>query len=449
MKKNIYWLILTNSFRVFRNQINEKTERIFPEFKNISTYVIYIYLLTQLFLILILLIVNFQENQFVNRFTADFRIELIMLKFFIEIIILTNIYRFSFPFKIHMIYGILPSMFYILCSNFKHFFTLLLIQLIYLKLFHLGIFISLFLLSCGILFAFLYAKLLLYKYTKFIMNGCLVGSFVIIFFSLSKELLKRFDINLQVTNEQIHHTILMIGLAVLVLFFTRNLFQKVKQTNYKFKNAHYRSYIKSICFSVIFLVVLLILSQTFEIFEQVQSPLVLMSFLLISLWIKVRFVNFLTIETYGYFLFYLKILDRQLQKKIIKDIRINNYLFLLPVLLIHLFYLLIQQDHIFFTILLCLYVLDIQLDELVTHITRKVVKNQELPNLFIHSKKGLSSVLLIAFIPVALISFIVKSNQSPSTIMGINILIILFLLFACVSLVAHIWRRSFFEDLFK
>ncbi len=114
MKENIYWLIVINSFRVSRNRINEKTERIFPEFKKVSTYFIYIYLITQLFLILILISMNFHENEFVKNTTADYGKEIIVLKFIIEIIILSNISKFSFPKKIQVIYGFLPSMFYIL-----------------------------------------------------------------------------------------------------------------------------------------------------------------------------------------------------------------------------------------------------------------------------------------------------------------------------------------------
>ncbi|MCK2003759.1 hypothetical protein MZM54_20455 [[Brevibacterium] frigoritolerans] len=281
------------------------------------------------------------------------------------------------------------------------------------------------------------------------MKGIFFCASILFLFALSKELLGTVDVHLHITSSQMITLFIIVVIAFIVLTFTQSLFKKVNKTNYAIKDSHLREYIKPICFSIFILATIMILSQTFEVLGQMENSLVLMSFLLIILLVKIKFINFLTIETFGYFLFYMKSVDRNLQINIIKNIQINNYIFLLPILLIHSSYLLIQQNFIFLGILFSLYILDIKTDELVIQITRKVVKKSELPNLFIHSKKGLSSVLLIAFFPVTLISLIVKSNQSTSVLMGTNMLIILSLLIACVALVAHTWKRSFFEDLYK
>ncbi|MEE3954653.1 hypothetical protein [Peribacillus frigoritolerans] len=281
------------------------------------------------------------------------------------------------------------------------------------------------------------------------MKGIFFCASILFLFALSKKLLGTVDVHLHITSSQMITLFIIVVIAFIVLTFTQSLFKKVNKTNYAIKDSHLREYIKPICFSIFILATIMILSQTFEVLGQMENSLVLMSFLLIILLVKIKFINFLTIETFGYFLFYMKSVDRNLQINIIKNIQINNYIFLLPILLIHSSYLLIQQNFIFLGILFSLYILDIKTDELVIQITRKVVKKSELPNLFIHSKKGLSSVLLIAFFPVTLISLIVKSNQSTSVLMGTNMLIILSLLIACVALVAHTWKRSFFEDLYK
>ncbi|WP_154665861.1 hypothetical protein [Paenibacillus pinihumi] len=281
------------------------------------------------------------------------------------------------------------------------------------------------------------------------MSVILYSVSIILFIFVLQEILKIINIDLELTLRHIITFCSMAVLTVLTLLCLTYLFKNVNQTNYILKKTHSRRYAKIYIFAVVLLTLILLLSEMFELVGSIQYPLVLMSFLLITLLTKMAFINLLTLETYGYFLFYLKSAETPLQENIIKNIQMNNYLILLPVLLIHLTYFLIAGDPVFTGILLALYILDIKVDELVVYITRKVVKKNELPNLFIHTKKGLSTVLLIAFIPVALISFTIKSNQPVSASIGISIFVSLLLLLACVFLIARIWKQSFFKDLFK
>lgn len=449
MTRNIYWMILKNAFRVYRSRINEKIERIFPEFTSMSIYFIYFYFLTQFALIAIILSINFSENQVVREFIGVYGNVLVILKFILEILILNNLTKFLLPKKTHMIYGLLPTMFYILCSNFKYFFTIILLQIIYVKLFNNIIFSVLLFISCVLLFASLYAKINYFNYIERFIKRLLFILIPLFVLNLSNQLFDIFNVQFEITTNQIISVAIITMLSFVILIFAQYLLEKCNNTNHFLEDKHIRQYIKPVVFSVFLLVIIMLLTNTFEIVKRVEEPLVLASFLLTNLFVKNKYINLLTIETYGYFLFYMKSFSRNLQKSVIEKIQFNNYIFILPILLIHLTYLLIQKNLIFSGILLALYILDIKIDELVIHITRKVVKKNELPNLFIHSKKGLSSVLLIAFFPVTLVSFIIKSNQLSLDAVSFNILIILVLLIACVSLVGHTWKRSFFEDLFK
>lgn len=105
MKENVYWLILTNTFRVYRNRIIEQTERIVPELRNFASSLVYFYILTQILFIVIIVAVNFQENQFVRNTADNYGKEIIVLKFILEILLFNNISKFSFPKKLQMIYG--------------------------------------------------------------------------------------------------------------------------------------------------------------------------------------------------------------------------------------------------------------------------------------------------------------------------------------------------------
>jgi len=402
----------------------------------------------QAVILLFLLSLDVQRLEFVRSFVMQHQVEMILFKFLVELIVLRNLMKFSLPRQIHRLYGALPTIFYMLCSNYKHMYTLVLIQCIYLKLYD-WLWIIFLLITCSISFIFLYAKLLSLAHVVQLSRWLLFGLYIILGFRVCQKLLYIIDIEWKLRTENVVTLVVLIIAAACWMAGSRRLLQKLKATNRTLQPRHLHRYMQTLMVSVVLLAASVALEPLFELVQLISFPLVLLFYLVTALILKMRFIGFLTVETYGYFLFYIKSLDEQQQQHVLRHLQHNHYLLLLPVLSLHVIFLLLNQGYIYAVILCVLYVLDIKLDELIMYMTRKVLHKAELPNLFLHSKKGLSTVILIAAIPVALISFSIKTQQAPSFFIEVNILVVLCLLGICIYFVSKMWQREFFREVYK
>ncbi|MGE6590909.1 hypothetical protein ACQKFU_15065 [Bacillus mycoides] len=443
-----FLLIIINALRVFNRNIQEKTERIFPEFKSISKYYIFLHIIFQILFLGIILFLDPSQNFQIDFWLTKYEFEFIMFKYLLELAIISALLKFEIPKGFKKFYGLMPSIFFIIVSNFKYFYSWVLVQLVCYKIFQTQYFFVLFSISVIIISISLFLKtselegvFKRLKAFKIILVLLLVLNFL-------KTHYLDFKHEFSTLSNNVDTLLNLVVVTLLVVVLFRYLCRFIKPTTLYFMKEQFISYIKMILIPLILLTLIRITSSLFIVVDKIEVPLVLISFLLSSLLMKIKFIKFSTIEAYGYYLFYIKSLDKKAQVNLMKSININNLLLILPVLLVHMGYL-IQESYIVILLLLLTYILDIQLDELIILITRKILRKIELTNLFVHTKKGLSNVILMTLIPMTIISIMFNNGSTQMYSIFVSMAILITLIIFCVSILVIYWRKSFFDDLYK
>jgi len=446
----IFFLIAINALRAYQSNLYEKFEKILPELKYLAKYYIYFYAASNILLLGIILLLDPSQNVHIHRILNDYKWEILIAKYLMELFVIINLLRFEVPKGFKKVYGLIPSIFYVITANFKNVYTWILIQFIYYTFLDKQLFLILFILSCIIIYLSLFAKISEFQYILNILKMARLMFVILLSYQIIQEVSQKAGFSFASASNKIE-VLLFLWVAFLLILLISNYFllRYIKATTRIFQEKQLIHYFKLFFIPFIFLTLIQITSSLFVFISNIEESLIIISYLISSLFVKIKFIDFLTMETYGYYLFYLKSLDKKIQSEFMMNINLNNFFLLLPVLLFHLCYLILNQQYIYAFLLMLVYILDIKADELIILITRKILKKSELPNLFIHTKKGLSNVLLIAFVPSAIISILVNSSSIKSSSLATTMLLLVSVILFCVSILAHYWRKSFFDELHK
>ncbi|SDC50249.1 hypothetical protein SAMN05421734_11025 [Pelagirhabdus alkalitolerans] len=443
--------LLRNFYREKMVLIEDKTASVLPELKGLVQFILPFYFLLQIPGFFIPLIIDLSRITYIQYVLGHYLVESLLLCLAIHLFISLQILNFRYENKCTSFFGRKLMIPYILLRNYNTSVSWVYAQALSFSIFHVLYFfiilpfsiMSMFVSVHHVVINDLQKKKMIKKIYSFLLIGIImiVGTII-----LYKE------------QAVFDHVIGSLGdsrgsaLSMTFLFFIWNYFVSKQnmvnvliynpfttQTNSRLFNIPWIQYGFNI--SVLFF------TNMFEKLNDIQGPLFILSFLVVCLLQKRKHIQLLTIESFGNFLFYLKQIRPEKGVTLLKKVEKNNYMLLLPIFLYTNIWFIINQEFTFILLTGILFVLDVELDNFLILVFRKVLDTNELKNLFLVTIKGLSTVILIAFIPINLVLFYIN-EISPRNIVG-GMLIPLSTLLICTWMIKHYWSQGFFNDLYK
>ncbi|MEK4380431.1 hypothetical protein NSS70_00540 [Aeribacillus sp. FSL K6-2848] len=269
-----------------------------------STTGIYFYAASNILLLGIILLLDPSQNVHIHRILNDYKWEILIAKYLMELFIIITLLRFEVPKGFKKVYGLIPSIFYVITANFKNVYTWILIQFIYYAFLDKQLFLILLILSCIIIYLSLFAKISEFQYILNILKMARLMFVILLSYQIIQEVSQKAGFSFASASNKIE-VLLFLWVAFLLILLISNYFllRYIKATTRIFQEKQLIHYFKLFFIPFIFLTLIQIASSLFVFISNIEESLIIMSYLISSLFVKIKFIDFLTMETYGYYLF--------------------------------------------------------------------------------------------------------------------------------------------------
>lgn len=235
-------------------------------------------------------------------------------------------------------------------------------------------------------------------------------------------------------------------ILILVLSWNNFLVKKVP-INLRFLFLNKKLYFNALKIditNIIFLILINLVQINYNI-EIKKNILIIILFLITDLLKKTKYIQILSIESFGYFIYYLCKTKILIKEQILNQFQKTGYLIFMPSLIIYLLFMFFYNDVYNFIILFLIYFININIDFIVTTMNKKILHRNELKNLFMYTKQGLSNIIFIGILCSVEISSILKSVNINTIKFYYALIVILIFISITSYIIKNIWKKDCLE----
>lgn len=461
MKALIY--IFKNYYRKKCYIFDKKIEKFIPELSGTSKIFVPLSLLSHCVVFILPIVVDLSHIVYIENLLNEYLIEIVSLFLMLHFVTLRRFLSYHNEQKYTDFFGIDVMIVYLLLENEESLFTWLLLQSISFSIFKEVYIFFLCPLSCLGLFLAIRTLLVYPLHKTYIQKTFLMIIAFSFITAIGFFLQKNTGWHFRLSEAMYRGFVPLLTLIAMMLgwnlFLSKwSLMWKLLYNPFKVGVLKGRIFYIPIL-SFITLSTIVLFTSMFGDSKKIEPLLFLASYLISSLVYKTKYIRLMSFESFGPFLFYLKQTNPAKGREILRKMERNNYLLLMPILIYHAVMFVICCQILFLPLLVCVFIADVELDHLIVMVFPRIVGEEQLKNLRVHSVKGLSTAILTALVMLPVLYTVLNHFQiatqglnlhfSHNVSFHASLLVIFVIIIITIFLIKSYWFNSFFEDLYK